>query len=143
MRVRIPNLAKYRDEYSRKSGHTPETVRTKSSPDTDTDTDTERRVARSVRKPTGASLTDEEWLQSLRSNPAYSHIDLDVELGKMDAWISLHPSRRKTRRFILNWLSKIERPLARNGAAPSGKPLTVAGRRLAQLAELEAREAKS
>lgn len=29
-RVSVPNLLKYRDEYARKSGHTPESVRTKS-----------------------------------------------------------------------------------------------------------------
>lgn len=39
----IPNLLKYRDEYARKSGHTPDSVRSKiqrQNTDTDTDTDT-------------------------------------------------------------------------------------------------------
>jgi hypothetical protein len=42
IRVTIPNLLKYRDEYSRKSGHAPENVRPRS--DTDTDTDTDKRT---------------------------------------------------------------------------------------------------
>lgn len=38
----IPNLLKYRDEYARKSGHTPDSVRSKiQRQNTDTDTDTE------------------------------------------------------------------------------------------------------
>jgi hypothetical protein len=47
--ISVRNLLKYRDEYSKKSGHTPDSVRTKSgecpesvrSKDTDTDTDTD------------------------------------------------------------------------------------------------------
>jgi hypothetical protein len=56
-------------------------------------------------------LTDEEWLVGLKKNPAYQHIDLPVELGKMDAWLAERPGRQKTRRFVLNWLNKIEKPM--------------------------------
>lgn len=66
----------------------------------------EKKSARSRR------LTDEEFLDSLRSNPAYAHIHLDAELGKMDAWILAHPDRQKTRRFIVNWLNKVPAPVA-------------------------------
>lgn len=61
--------------------------------------------------PRAPKLTDEEWIESLKKNPAYSHIDIPSELGKMDAWLSLHPGRKKSRPFVLNWLNKIEKPL--------------------------------
>lgn len=65
-----------------------------------------KSVARSRR------LTDEEFLLSLKNNQAYSHIDFEVELGKMDAWLLTHSGREKTRKFIVNWLNKIEKPMA-------------------------------
>lgn len=55
--------------------------------------------------------TDEEWLDSLRQNPAYKHIDLTHELGKIDSWLSVNKHRKKTRRFIVNWLNKIDKPM--------------------------------
>ena len=54
------------------------------------------------------------FIESLKTNPAYDHINLDAELGKMDAWLSLHKGRQKTKRFVLNWLNKIEKPLPIN-----------------------------
>jgi hypothetical protein len=58
-------------------------------------------------------LTDEEFLHSLRKNPAYAHINLEVERGKMQAWLLLpkNKGRKLTQRFILNWLNKIEAPI--------------------------------
>lgn len=66
--------------------------------------------------------TDEEWLTDLKTNQAYSHIDLAAELGKMDAWLSTRPSRHKTRRFIVNWLNKIERPITTGGGQTPPPP---------------------
>ena len=57
-------------------------------------------------------LSDEEFLVSLKSNPAFSHINIEEQLGKMDAWLLAHPGREKTRRFIVNWLNKIDKPMA-------------------------------
>lgn len=56
-------------------------------------------------------LTDEQFLATLRTNPAYQKIDLEGELKKMDAWLLAHPGRKKTRRFVVNWLNKVEVPL--------------------------------
>lgn len=64
-----------------------------------------------------AGISDEEFIQSLRDNHAYRGIDLDSELGKMDAWF-LTPKgkgRKKTRAFILRWLNKTDRPVTVNG----------------------------
>jgi hypothetical protein len=58
-----------------------------------------------------STLPDEDWLHALKSNPAYQHIDISAELGKMDAWLSTQPGRMKSRRFIVNWLNKVEKPV--------------------------------
>ena len=57
--------------------------------------------------------SDADWLISLRANPAYSGIDVDKELSRMDAWLSTPKGtgRKKTRSFIVNWLNKIEQPM--------------------------------
>lgn len=66
-------------------------------------------------------LTDDEWLQTqVRANPAYIGVDIDQELGKMDAWLSTRPQKKKTRRFIINWLNRVERPV--NGMTRTEKP---------------------
>lgn len=61
----------------------------------------------------GLALTDEAFLAAIRSNPAYQGIDIDTELGKLDAWLLLPRNRGKqrTRQRIVNWLNRVERPL--------------------------------
>lgn len=63
---------------------------------------------KSSRKP---KLTDEEFWEALRTNLAYSHLDLPVENSKMDGWLLAHPHRVKTRKFIINWLNRIPAPV--------------------------------
>ena len=41
----------------------------------------------------------------------YTWINIDTELIKMDGWLLNNPNRKKTRRFIINWLNRIEKPL--------------------------------
>jgi hypothetical protein len=55
--------------------------------------------------------TDTEFLESIKGNPAYKHVDFEVELGKIDAWLLNHPNRKKTRSFVLRWLNKVEKPM--------------------------------
>jgi hypothetical protein len=64
---------------------------------------------------------DEAFWESLKVNPAYRHINFEVERGKMDAWFALpkNKQRKLTRPFVLNWLNKIDPPLA-----PVLKPFT-------------------
>jgi ABC-type transport system involved in cytochrome c biogenesis permease component len=61
---------------------------------------------------------NDEFFLELKKNPAYAHIDMERENGKMDAWLALPANRNriKTRKFVLNWLNKIESPL--NVAVP-------------------------
>lgn len=67
-------------------------------------------------------LPDADFLASLKANPAYQGIDLDRELGKMDAWLSTPQGQRrtKTRRFIVGWLNRASdehRPVDTGGQA--------------------------
>ena len=56
-------------------------------------------------------VTDEQWLTDLKANPAYSQMDIDREFFKMDAWLSTHNGKKKTKRFIVNWLNRAEKPI--------------------------------
>lgn len=69
----------------------------------------EVEVKKKEKGPNG--LSDTEFLRSLETNPAYSGIDLIRELSKMDGWLLTRPGRKKTRRFIINWLNKVEKPI--------------------------------
>jgi hypothetical protein len=66
------------------------------------------------KRPLRATIVKDEFFIELKKNPAYAHIDMDRENGKMDAWLALPANRNriKTRKFVLNWLNKIEAPLA-------------------------------
>ena len=55
------------------------------------------------------ALSDEEFLISLKEK--FTWIDFDQVMIKIDAWLLAHPHRKKTRRFIVNWLNKIEKPM--------------------------------
>ena len=69
-----------------------------------------KEVKRSIKK----VLSANKFVLLLKNNPAYSHINIDFELGKMDAWLLVHPGRQKTKRFIVRWLNRIEKPMAIN-----------------------------
>ncbi len=68
-------------------------------------------VAAPVQKTGTAALTDEEFFKQLKSSPAYQGIDIDVEMAKLDNWLLTHPQHKKTRRRVVNWLNKCERPI--------------------------------
>lgn len=72
--------------------------------------------------PLRATVND-EWLNQLKNNPAYQHVNLAIELGKMDAWLAKpgNAKRKKTPSFILNWLNKIEAPIT-NGSSSLSCP---------------------
>lgn len=53
----------------------------------------------------------EEFLAWLKTNEAYSHIDIAREFGKAMTWCEVN-NRQCTERFFVNWLNRIERPLA-------------------------------
>ena len=54
---------------------------------------------------------DRDFISSLKNNLAYKHINIDIELAKMDTWLLVHKGRQKTPRFVVSWLNKIDKPL--------------------------------
>ena len=57
----------------------------------------------------GSIVSDYTFLNELRK--LYSWFSVDTELKKIDAWLLANPHRKKTRRFIINWLNRIEKPM--------------------------------
>lgn len=77
--------------------------------------DTEKEKDKQAREPRAPAASTAEFLESLRTNPAYAGIDIDDQLHRMDAWL-LTPrgrKRKKNHRFILNWLNSADRELPR------------------------------
>jgi hypothetical protein len=54
-------------------------------------------------------LTDDQFIEELKKN--YDYINYENEMKRIDGWLLTHPERKKTRRFIVNWFNKIDRPL--------------------------------
>lgn len=78
----------------------------------------------SPRRAAGAApLTDEQWLDSLKADPAYRGIDVAREFAKMNAWCRENKREPNRRRFI-NWLNKCDRPLnTGSGMRPAPPPV--------------------
>ena len=64
----------------------------------------------------GGTVIDAEWLNQLEESPVYTGIDIKRELGKAQAWASVHGVGVTRRRFI-NWLNRAleSRPIQVNG----------------------------
>lgn len=60
----------------------------------------------------------EQFLLDLKTNPAYSHINLDREFKLMDAWLEENPGRVKSKRFVIGWLNRVEAPLPKEQSNP-------------------------
>jgi len=54
-------------------------------------------------------LSDDEFLTSLKEK--FTWVDFEREMAKIDAWFLANPGRQKTRRFIVKWISKVEKPM--------------------------------
>lgn len=87
--------------------------------DKDTDKDKERSRDSSKRTKKSSSLTDEQFLEYLSSNPAYQGINIQTAKAKCEAWC-LANNRILTRRTFTNWLNR-EKPLGgNNGKGTNG-----------------------
>lgn len=62
-------------------------------------------------------VREQKFWDELKTNPAYRHIDFEVECGRMRAWLALpkNKGRKMSPGFVLNWLNKIDPPLNGNG----------------------------
>lgn len=64
-----------------------------------------------------SAQTDAEWLESLKSNPAYRGIDVAREHAKALVWAAENKKQMSRRRFV-NWLNRAERPMGPQTAIP-------------------------
>lgn len=56
--------------------------------------------------------TDEQWLDSLQTDPAFSHVpNVKQEYAKAQIWAKTN-KRQCTRKFFVNWLNRIDRQMA-------------------------------
>jgi uncharacterized protein YdaU (DUF1376 family) len=58
-----------------------------------------------------ASVSDEQWLEGLKADPAYSGIDIGHEHAKLVRWCKENRKQPTRRRFI-NWLNRADKPLS-------------------------------
>lgn len=76
-----------------------------------TQAEAEAEAYKKKAKPSSRHLAEKEFMEALEANPAYKHINFESEFAKMDAWLLAKPGRKKTRRFVVNWLNGVEQPL--------------------------------
>lgn len=62
------------------------------------------------KKHVSKKLTDEEYFEVLKSNPAYKDIDIDREKNKCEVWC-LTANKIFSRRRFVNWLNRAEKPM--------------------------------
>ena len=62
-----------------------------------------------INKKKVSNLPDEEWIAALKVQ--YDWIDFETEFRKIDSWLAVNPQRHKTRKFLINWLNRVERPV--------------------------------
>ena len=74
----------------------------------DSSSDKSDEPARRPKKSRTVALVDDDFLASLKSNVAYSGIDIMREYGKLLAWLETPRGRGKlpTRQRFINWLNK-------------------------------------
>ena len=58
-----------------------------------------------------AKTVDGDFVAGLKSKSAYEGIDIDRELSKAQSWAEVN-RRNCTPRFLVNWLNRVERPIA-------------------------------
>lgn len=83
----------------------------------------QKRWEKKTPRPKADPKPAEDWLTTLKANPAYQHLNIDTELAKMDAWLSTKPGRKKTKSFVVNWLNKIDAPLTNGHSKTSPPPI--------------------
>jgi uncharacterized protein YdaU (DUF1376 family) len=73
-----------------------------------------KKIARSVK------MADDEFVKVLKQNPAYEGIDIDREIGKLDAWLltSRGRGKKRTQQRLVNWLNRAEQPMGKSDYIP-------------------------
>ena len=90
------------------------------------------------RKTRQPRLTDEEYFLALKNNPAYRDIDIDIQIGKCQAWC-LSNNVTFTRKRLVNWLNRADKPIT--FIRPASSPVLGLSKDAEErIKEIEARE---
>lgn len=68
-----------------------------------------------------AKISDEIWLEGLSQDPTYAGIDVKNEVGKCIHWCQQN-NKQPSRKRIINWLNRAERPVRVVAPAPKLGP---------------------
>lgn len=80
-----------------------------------------RKEKEEEKKAAATKLSDEEWLESLQTNPAYKLLDVRNEFARAQVWADAN-NRQCTRRFFVGWINRAKpMDVNRNGQAYVGK----------------------
>ena len=72
-------------------------------------------------------LPDDAFIAELKQDPAYQGLDIDREVGKLQAWL-LTPKgagKQLTRQRLVNWLNRADRPMVALSAQAVNRPSKV------------------
>jgi hypothetical protein len=118
--VSTERVKRYRNVSRNVTETLPEQIRDRSETESETEQsrDPSRGKPRSVRAPV---LPDEEFLDGLQKNPAYSMLNVRLCYHRMLAWCETNGKQPSRRRFI-NWLNREDKPMGGlNGKTQTGK----------------------
>lgn len=87
---------------------------------------TRNRVGANESRPAAVNVSDEDWRKGIAAEPAYAHINVTDEFGKLLRWCEVHRKQPTRRRFIA-WLNRIEKPLRSFSGTRKTKPVPVSG----------------
>ncbi len=92
-------------------------------------------------KPKLAKFTTEEFISSLKENPAYKRIDIDDQINRMKAWLSTPKGRGRklTQGFIVNWLNRVDAPIEISGLFKPKLPEDPFEKTLQEIEKIKAR----
>lgn len=85
-----------------------ETEKSRDREETETEVDTHDSASAVRAQP----LSDLEWMDSLRTNPGYAGIDIDLQRGRCEAWCQTN-GKTFSRRRLLNWLNRTDKPMSK------------------------------
>jgi hypothetical protein len=107
--ITLPNKEREKERRDREDSSNEESVHAqKAAPET-------KPLIRTLKK------SNEQYLADLKSNPAYSHVDVEFELAKAKTWAETH-GRQVTQKFFTNWINRIDKPIhGANGNGTSNK----------------------
>jgi hypothetical protein len=81
----------------------------------------EREASRGGPRSPGSNQCDDEFLSGLQERNVYRPLNVRFEFGKMLSWCEVN-GKQPTRRRLINWLNRADRPLPRKGTAVGTAP---------------------